>query len=76
MPRAAAACAPQQETGQGEEHRDGQIEPVQQPADHPVEVPVWKATWVRTTPIAAQARMPSTAGRKPRVPPTVPRPLP
>ena len=28
--------APQQETGQGEEHRDGQIEPVQQPADHPV----------------------------------------
>ncbi len=36
----------------------------------PVECPVWNATWVMTTPIAAQARRPSTAGRKPTAPPT------
>jgi hypothetical protein len=34
--------------------------------------PVWKPTWVITTPMAAQARMPSTAGKKPRVPDTLP----
>src|SRR6202022_2791314 len=36
----------------------------------PLECPVWNATWVITTPTAAHARMPSTAGRKLRVPPT------
>ncbi|BBY39532.1 hypothetical protein MMAN_36660 [Mycobacterium mantenii] len=36
----------------------------------PLECPVWNATCVTTTPMAAQARMPSTAGRKLRTPPT------
>ena len=68
--------APQQETGQGEEHRDGQIEPVQQPADHPVGGAGLEGDVGQDHPIAAQARMPSTAGRKPRVPRPVPRPFP
>ncbi|SHW90083.1 Uncharacterised protein [Mycobacteroides abscessus subsp. abscessus] len=34
----------------------------------PLLLAVWNATCVRTTPMAAQARMPSTAGRKLRVP--------
>ena len=35
----------------------------------PLEWPVWKATCVTTTPMAAHARIPSTAGRKLRTPP-------
>jgi len=58
------------ETPTGKKHRHGQIEPAEQSPVTPLECPVWNATWVTTTPTAAHARIPSTAGKKLRIPPT------
>ena len=72
MPRAAAACPRHnrkpdsaKNTATARSNRPSSL-----PVAHVV-CPVWKATWVSTTPMAAQARIPSRAGTKPRSPPAL-----